>query len=349
MFPTDKIENWNVPARGIWGNVPEAQWNDWKWQMRNRIETRERLESLMPLSADERAGFAAAENRLAFALTPYFFSLMERENFSDPLRLQTIPRGGEGRVSEDESEDPIGEEKFSPVPGIVHRYRDRALLISTDRCACYCRYCTRSRLVSGARGNAFSPRLENALEYISAHGEIRDVLVSGGDCLLLSDEKIDALLGRLRAIPHVKFVRLGSRVPVFLPQRITPELCAILKKHGGVWLSIHANHPRECTRELATALERLSFAGVVLANQSVLLRGVNDDFETLRSLFHRLLQMRVRPYYLYACDKINGSAHFRVSVEKGRELIAKLRASTTGYAVPMFVEDTPERGKIVLA
>lgn len=330
--------------RGIWRDVPDADWNDWRWQMRNRITSVERLAELMTLTERERDGFAAARGRLAFALTPHFFSLIDRENPACPLRLQVIPRAEERIVSPGESADPVGEEKTSPVPGLVHRYPDRVLLISTNVCACYCRYCTRSRLVSGARGNAFQPDLEAAFRYIENHREVRDVLVSGGDFFLLSDKKIDEILSRLRAIPHVEFLRVGSRVPVFLPQRITPELCEILKRNGPVWLSIHVNHPRECSPATAAALERLAFAGVVLGNQSVLLRGVNDDPAVMRALVHKLLTLRVRPYYLYACDKINGSAHFRVPVSRGIEIIRSLRGWTSGYAVPQFVIDAPGGG-----
>lgn len=230
------------------------------------------------------------------------------------------------------------------APGIVHRYPDRVLFLVTDRCAAYCRYCTRSRLVSNAQDYNFHPELEAGLEYIEQHPEVRDVLLSGGDPLLLSDAKLEYLLKRLKGIPHVEFVRIGSRIPIFLPQRITPKLAQILKEQGPIWMSIHVNHPRECTRELKDACERLSYAGVPLGNQSVLLRGVNDSVQVMRSLLHRLLQMRVRPYYLYQCDLITGSAHLRADVAKGLEIIRGLRGHTTGYAVPQFVVDTPGGG-----
>lgn len=231
-----------------------------------------------------------------------------------------------------------------PVPGIVHRYPDRVLFLVTDRCASYCRYCTRSRLVSNAQSYDFHSELEQGLQYIAAHPEVRDVLISGGDPLLLSDAKIDALLGRLRAIPHVEFIRMGSRIPVFLPQRITPELAAIFRKHGPIWISIHTNHPKEITRELAEACERLSLAGVPLGNQSVLLNGINDTPEIMKSLVHRLLMMRVRPYYLYACDLIEGSTHFRAPIQKGIDIIRALRGHTTGYGVPQLTIDGPGGG-----
>lgn len=344
MFPQDHPDKRKSGRDGFWRDVPDSDWNAWQWQLRHRICTREALEALLPLSESEMRGLASTGHRLAFAVTPHFFNLIDHNNPNDPLRRQIIPDEAENRIAPDELGDPVGEEKHSPVPGLVHRYPDRVLLLVTDRCASYCRFCTRSRLVSGAGESRFLPQIEDAISYIAAHPEIRDVLISGGDPLLLADEKIDALLGRLRVIPHVEFVRIGTRMPVFLPQRITPELCEILKKHGPVWMSVHVNHPNEISRETAQALERLAFAGVVLGSQSVLLRGVNDDAATLRSLVHRLLQVRVRPYYLYACDLILGSAHWRVPVGKGLEIIRSLRGWTSGYAVPQFVIDAPGGG-----
>lgn len=343
MYPQDRRAYW-ASGEDFRSGVPAEHQRDWIWQMRNRFTDISQVEAQMTLTPQERKGFLAAKNRLAFAITPYFFNLIDKNDPLCPIRRQVIPVAEENIFGKDESADPLCEEKHMPVPGLVHRYPDRVLLLATDRCACYCRYCTRSRMVSAVRGNAFFPQLEAAFRYIAAHEEVRDVLVSGGDFLLLSDEKIDSVLGRLRAIPHVEFLRIGSRVPVFLPQRITPELCDILKRHGPVWLSLHINHPKECTQELAAAAERLAFAGVVLGNQSVLLRGINDDEETLRSLVHRLLMIRVRPYYLYLCDKINGSAHFRVPVARGIELIKALRGRTSGYAVPQLVIDAPGGG-----
>lgn len=343
MFPQDKRESWSG-GQGLWSKVPAEQWNDWTWQMRNRITTVRQLEELMTLTPREREGFLSAENRLSFAVTPHFFNLIDRENPLCPIRRQIIPSADENIFSPEESRDPVGEEKNSPVPGIVHRYPDRVLFLATDRCAGYCRYCTRSRLVSNASGYNFRPNLEAGFHYISEHSEIRDVLVSGGDFLLLNDEKIDYILSRLRAIPHVEFLRIGSRVPVFLPQRITPNLCKILKRNGPIWLSLHVNHPKECTQELADAAENLAFSGVVLGSQSVLLRGVNDDESIMRSLVHRLLMIRIRPYYLYACDPIIGSSHFRVPVVRGVEIIRSLRGWTSGYAVPQFVIDAPGGG-----
>lgn len=343
MYPEDQPSRWHS-GQGLWSKVARKDWNDWKWQLRNRITDLEGLSALLEPSAAEREGCRLAKTRMAFAVTPYFFNLIDRDNPNCPIRRQVIPNAAELDVQSCERVDPVGEETTMPVPGLVHRYPDRVLFLVTDRCASYCRYCTRSRMVSDARGYHFHPQFEQALDYIAGTPQVRDVLISGGDALLLSDSKLDYLLGRLRAIKHVEFVRIGSRVPVFMPQRITAELCRVFKKHGPLWLSIHVNHPRECTRELAKACERLAYAGVVLGNQSVLLKGINDTVDVQRSLVHRLLQMRVRPYYLYQCDLITGSGHFRTDVRTGMDIIHGLRGYTSGYAVPQFVIDAPGGG-----
>ncbi len=343
MAYIDDRSTW-FEGQGLWQHVPESDWKDWTWQLKNRLTKLEDLERYMVLTPDERAGVLFAGQKLAMAITPYFFNLIDRNNPHCPIRLQMIPRAGEGVLHAEEMLDSLGEDEHSPVPGLVHRYPDRVLFLVTDRCASYCRYCTRSRLVSNAQDYNFHPEYEQGLRYIESHPEVRDVLLSGGDPLLLSDRKLDHLLGRLRAIKHVEFIRIGSRIPVFLPQRITPELCGILKKHGPIWMSIHVNHPKEATAELRDACERLAFAGVPLGNQSVLLKGVNDDAEIMKSLVHRLLRMRVRPYYLYQMDLITGGAHFKVDVRKGLEIIEALRGHTTGYAVPQYVIDAPGGG-----
>jgi lysine 2,3-aminomutase len=331
-------------GQGLWQHIPESDWRDWGWQLKNRITTTAQLEQLMHLTPDEKAGCEHANHKLALAITPYFFNLIDRSDPSCPIRKQVIPRINEMVISEEERLDSLGEDEHSPVPGLVHRYPDRVLFLVTDRCASYCRYCTRSRLVSNAQDYNFHPEYEQGLRYIEAHPEIRDVLLSGGDPLLLSDRKLEHLISRLRAIKHVEFIRIGSRIPVFLPQRITPGLCEVFKKHGPIWMSIHVNHPREVTVELREACERLSFAGVPLGNQSVLLKGVNDDLEVMKALVHSLLRMRVRPYYLYQMDLITGGAHFKADVQKGIEIIRGLRGHTTGYAVPQYVIDAPGGG-----
>lgn len=336
-------EHW-YSGQGIWSDVPAEDWSKWAWQLRNRITTIDQLEEHMVLTPAERRGILHASNKLALAITPYFFNLIDREDPDCPIRRQVIPNEGERITSPEEMLDPVGEDSHSPVPGLVHRYPDRVLFLVTDRCASYCRYCTRSRLVSNSQGYDFHPQYEQGLAYIESHPEIRDVLLSGGDPLLLSDYKLDYLLGRLKAIPHVQFVRIGSRIPIFLPQRITPALCDIFRKHQPIWMSIHVNHPRECTEELKAACDRLANAGVPMGNQSVLLRGVNDDAEIMKNLVHKLLMMRVRPYYLYQCDLITGSRHLRTDVAKGIEIIRALRGHTTGYAIPQYVIDAPGGG-----
>ena len=343
MSYTENRDFW-FSGQGLWSHVPADQWQDWGWQLKNRITTLEQLEALMTLTPEEYEGCRHANHKLALAITPYFFNLIDRNDPLCPIRKQVIPRAGEMVQAAEELLDPVGEEHTMPVPGLVHRYPDRVLFLVTDRCAAYCRYCTRSRLVSNAQDYNFHPEYERGLRYIEEHPEVRDVLLSGGDPLLMSDRKLDHILGRLRAIKHVEFIRIGSRIPVFLPQRITPELCEVFKKHGPIWMSIHVNHPTECTQELREACERLSYAGVPLGNQSVLLRGVNDDAEVMKALVHRLLRMRVRPYYLYQCDLITGSAHFRADVRKGIEIIEALRGHTTGYGVPQYVIDAPGGG-----
>jgi len=343
MYPEDKLSNW-YRGQGLWADVAKSNWNNWVWQLQNRIATTTQLKQYMTLTEEENAGCQYADHKLAVAITPYFFNLIDREDADCPIRRQVIPRGEEMITAPEEMLDPVGEEKTMPVEGLVHRYPDRVLFLVTDRCATYCRYCTRSRLVSNAQDYNFHPEMENGLKYIEEHKEVRDVLISGGDPLLLSDKKLNYLLTRLRAIEHIEFIRIGTRIPIFLPQRITPELCDILKNHGPIWMSIHANHPKECTWEVKEVCDQLSFAGVPLGNQSVLLKKINDNVEVMKSLIHRLLMMRVRPYYIYQCDLITGSSHLRSDVQTGIKIIEGLRGHTTGYAVPQFVIDAPGGG-----
>jgi lysine 2,3-aminomutase len=325
--------------------VSDANWNDWRWQLKNRITTVEQLEKFMPaLTPEERAGTILANTKLALAITPYFFNLIDPADENCPIRWQVIPRIEETNTAIWEMTDPCGEDSHSPVPGLVHRYPDRVLFLVTDRCASYCRYCTRSRLVSNAAGYDFHPEFDRQIEYIREHPEVRDVLLSGGDPLLFNDEKLEFLLSRLRAIKHVEFLRIGTRIPIFLPQRITPELCAMLKKFHPLFISIHTNHPRELTTEVREALGRLADAGIPLGNQSVLLRNVNDNLTVMRALVQKLLLCRVKPYYIYQCDPISGSAHLRASIRKGLEIMDGLRGHTTGYAVPQYVIDAPGGG-----
>lgn len=324
----------------------DAEWLDWRWQIRNRIKTLAELDRIFVLSSDERDAVARRSGALPMGVTPYYASLLSLDNPSQGLRRTHIPVGDEFLKTPGEADDPLGEDHDAAVPGLVHRYPDRVLFLATGFCSTYCRYCTRSRMVGEPGGEyKFSKaQWESALQYIAAHPEIRDVLISGGDPLTLSDDRLDYLLGRLRSIEHVEFIRIGSKVPVVLPMRITPSLTAILKKYHPLWMSIHFTHPDELTPEVTEATARLADAGIPLGSQTVLLKGVNDDISIIKPLMHGLLKRRVRPYYLYQCDPITGSAHFRTPVSKGLEIIEGLRGFTTGYAVPQFVIDAPGGG-----
>jgi lysine 2,3-aminomutase len=331
-------------APGFWPATNPVDWNDWRWQLKNRISRLDTLEKHLNLTPEERGGVILSGSKLAFAVTPHFFNLIDPHDPDDPIRRQVIPRIEEMSRTPREVADPCAEDSHMPVPGLVHRYPDRVLFLVTDRCASYCRYCTRSRVVSGAGEQELHTNFAGAIDYLKSHREVRDVLLSGGDPLLFSDERLEHLLVQLRSIEHIEFLRIGSRVPIFLPQRITPELCGMLKKFHPLWMSIHANHPRELTIEVKEALERLADAGIPLGNQSVLLDGVNDSVEVMRALVHKLLRCRVRPYYLYQGDLVYGTSHLRSSVAKGIEIIRGLRGHTTGYAVPQFVIDAPGGG-----
>lgn len=324
----------------------ESEWNDWRWQMRARIRSLAQVERLFRLSPDERAALEQHKTGLPVGITPYYASLMGLDDPSEPLRRTHIPVGQEYLKTSGEADDPLGEDHDTSVPGLVHRYPDRVLFLTTGTCSTYCRYCTRSRMVGQAGGEyQFSTRQwEQALAYIEAHTEIRDVLLSGGDPLTIADEKLDYLLGRLRAIRHVEFIRIGTKIPTVLPMRITRDLVRVLKRHHPLWMSIHATHPSELTPEATEAYGRLADAGIPLGSQTVLLKGINDSVETMKALNHGLLKRRVKPYYLYQCDPITGSSHFRTPVTKGLEIIEGLRGHTTGYAVPQFVVDAPGGG-----
>lgn len=322
----------------------KEQWDSAEWQLRHSFCTAEQFASVLRLDDDEKHALAQAGTRLGVRVTPHFMSLINPEDSRDPLRLQVIPRSAELETHEEEMTDPCGEEKDMVVPGLVHRYPDRVLLLCTDRCATYCRYCTRSRLVSGAGREHLHTNLDAALDYIRNHAEVRDVLLSGGDPLLLSNERLDHILTSLRTIPHVELLRIGTRAPIMLPQRITEELCSMLRRHAPLFISIHCNHPRELAPAAEQALGKLADHGLPLGNQSVLLRGVNDNETTMKQLCHRLLQCRVKPYYLYQCDLAPGTRHFRTTIRQGLSLISRLRGFTSGYAVPQYVVDAPGGG-----
>jgi lysine 2,3-aminomutase len=323
--------------------VTAAEWNDWRWQSRHRVTGLERLECVLELTASERRAFEGGA-MLPVGVTPYYLSLVDPRDKGDPLRRTIVPTANELRRFPGETDDPLGEDAHMAAPGVVHRYPDRVLFLVLDFCSTYCRYCTRSRVVGHGEIVPSRERLEAGLDYIRRHPEIRDVLLSGGDPLALSDERLEWILAELRRIPHLQFLRIGTKMPAVLPQRITPQLVRMLRRYHPLWMSIHFMHPNECTPESYRACARLADAGIPLGSQTVLTRGVNDDVDTMRSLVHHLLMMRVRPYYLYQCDPISGSAHFRTPVEKGLEIIAGLRGHTTGYAVPTYVIDAPGGG-----
>jgi lysine 2,3-aminomutase len=331
--------------RRFYPNVFASQWNDWHWQLRNRIRSLDQLARILDLSVDEMAAIQRRTGTLPLAITPYYASLLDPGNPSQPLRRTAVPVNDEYVRSPGEAEDPLGEDHDSPVPGLVHRYPDRVLFLVTSFCSTNCRYCTRSRLVGTESGQTgVYQRWERAVEYIERTPAVRDVLISGGDPLTLSDEKLEWLLARLRAIKHVEIIRIGTKVPVVLPQRVTPQLVRMLRRYHPLWMSVHFTHPDELTPEVQAACARLADAGIPLGSQTVLLAGINDSVDTMKELVHGLLRIRVKPYYLYQCDPILGSAHFRTPVSRGLEIIQALRGHTTGYAVPTYVIDAPGGG-----
>jgi len=336
--------------RRFFNEVSEAEWNNWHWQLRHRITSLNELERFLSLSEEEREAGFHRDAIFPVAITPYYLSLLEKDNPGQALRRSVIPVKKEYLHAPEESEDPLGEENDSPLHGLVHRYPDRVLFLVTDYCSTYCRYCTRSRMVGKRLGHRFNPaRWQAGLDYIEATPSVRDVLLSGGDPLTLSDDRLEWLLSRLRRIPHVEIIRIGTKAPVVLPQRITSGLVRMLKRYHPLWMSIHFTHPDELTPETQSACQRLADAGIPLGSQTVLLAGVNDRVDTMKQLYHGLLKNRVKPYYLYQCDPIVGSGHFRTPVEKGLEIIRGLRGHTSGYAVPTYVIDGPGgAGKIPL-
>jgi lysine 2,3-aminomutase len=322
-----------------------SEWNDWHWQLGHRITCASELKRFITLSADEEAALSSHEGLLPLAITPYYLSILDRDDPEHPLRRTVIPVSAELVRSSCESEDPLSEEDNSPVPGLVHRYPDRVLLLATGFCSVYCRYCTRSRIFSGhGKGYVNACQWEQAIQYIRQNPCVRDVLISGGDPLTLENSQLEYLISEIRRIPHVEIIRLGTKVPVVLPHRITLPLTRMLKKYHPLLMSIHFTHPKELTNEAKEACNRLADAGIPLGSQTVLLKGINDNTETMKRLFHGLLKLRVKPYYLYQCDPIVGSAHFRTSVTKGVEIIASLQGHTSGYAVPRYVIDAPGGG-----
>jgi lysine 2,3-aminomutase len=318
-------------------------WNDWKWQLRNAITSIEDLKKIMKLSEKEIMAINNLKGRLPLRITPYFASLIYDSKYSDPLRRNVVPVVEELLQQSTEQADPLHELSYSPVKGIVHRYPDRVLFTVTQVCSNYCRYCTRSHSV-GQFSRLSRQDFEKAFNYIANHKEVRDVLISGGDPLTLNDGALDYILSNIRRIEHVEIIRIGTRVPVVLPQRITDDLIKLLRKYHPLFISLHFSHPSEITNECAKACIKLADGGFPLGSQTVLLKGINDNVPTMKELMHKLLKIRVRPYYLYQCDLIPGSRHFRTTVKKGLEIIKGLRGFTSGYAVPTFVVDAPGGG-----
>jgi lysine 2,3-aminomutase len=326
-------------------NTSNAEWQDWRWQLKHRFRTESDLRRILSLSENEALALGSVSFALPVAITPYYASLLDPNDPEQPLRRTVVPTCQEFLRSPGEEADPLHEEGHTVRPGLVHRYPDRVLFLLTDHCSVFCRYCTRSRLVGKDSETSLSHRTwQAALDYISEHPEVRDVLLSGGDPLTLPEKELDWLLSRLRAIPHVELIRIGTKVPIVLPQRVTPELTSMLSNYHPLWISVHVTHPDELTEDSTEALTRLANAGIPLGSQTVLLRGINDAPETLRQLMHGLVRRRVKPYYLYQCDPILGSSHFRTKVKRGLELIGSLRGHTTGYAVPTYVIDAPGGG-----
>ncbi len=348
LFPipedSEKIEGPKATIPSAWKGVSEREWNDWRWQLRHRVTTLEQLREILELTSEEMEGIERSKGRLALAVTPYFVSLMDPLNPNCPVRRQAIPRMEEFHVAKSDMVDPCGEDKDSPVPGLVHRYPDRVLLLVTDQCAAYCRYCTRRRLVGAHEKSITQGNFEEALKYLRSHRRVRDVLLSGGDPLLLENERLEEILSRLRAIPHLELLRIGTRAPVTLPQRVTPGLVRMLKKYHPLMMSIHFTHPKEITDAVRRACGELADAGIPLGSQTVLLKGINDKPYIMKKLVHELLKIRVRPYYIYQCDLAVGTEHFRTSVATGIQIIEKLRGHTSGYAIPTYVIDAPGGG-----
>ena len=328
----------------LWKDVALEDWETYRWQMANRIQTVEQLRQVLHLTPTEERAVTRKSGRFIMGIPPYWAALMDPDDPMCPIRRQAVPVEDEYVLSPNDMIDPLGEDSHMPVPGLVHRYPDRVLLLVVEVCSMYCRFCTRSRVVGTTAGYSRPANIDTAIDYIRGHRKIRDVLISGGDPLTLSDERLDDVLTKLKAIPHVEFIRIGTRNPVTLPYRVTESLCSVLKKHKPVWMSLHFNHPKEVTPPVRKACGMLADSGVPLGSQTVLLKGINDRPAIMKKLFHELLKTRVRPYYIYQCDPVKGTAHFRTAVSTGLQIIEKLRGHTSGYAVPTFVIDGPGGG-----
>ena len=334
-----------ITKNGLFNDVPEDQWNDWNWQVANRATTLEDLDKYgIDLTDEERTGIKETLGRLRMAATPYYLSLINLEDVHDPIRKQALPTANELYFAPYEDNDPLAEDEYSPCPGLTHRYPDRVLLLVTDQCAMYCRHCTRRRFTGQNDTNVPKEQVVQCIEYIRNHSEIRDVLVSGGDPLMLSDNELEWIFSELRSIAHVEVIRFGSRIPVVCPQRITPSLCAMLKKYHPIWFNVQFNHPDELTPEAVKACAMMADAGIPVGNQSVLLAGINDCVYVMKELMNALVRARIRPYYIYNCDPSLGLSHFRTPISKGIEIMEALRGHTSGFCVPTFVVDAPGGG-----
>ncbi len=328
----------------FFGQVPDSSWNDWKWQFRNRITSIERLSQLMPLSTEEQAQIRLVIRRYPLSITPYYLSLINPDDPDDPVRKQAVPSILEIAMSAVGFEDPLAEKEDSVVPGLVHRYPDRALMVLTDICPMLCRHCTRKREWRYGGWVRTDAEIDAMVDYLRRNTSVRDVILSGGDPLTLSTEHLESIIIKVRAVKHIEIIRIGSRFPVVLPQRIDAELCHMLSRYGPIWLNTHFNHPREITPEAAAACDKLLRAGVPVNNQTVLLRGINDSVETITRLCHGLLKAKVRPYYLFQCDEVQGTEHLRTPVETGIKIMEGMRGFTSGLAIPTFVVDLVQGG-----
>ena len=345
--PALKLGPDGAPARSrrapYYADVPDGQWDDWRWQLSNRVNDLETFAQILELTDNEREGLGAPD-KFRVDITPYFISLIDPTDPDDPIRRQVMPLGDEQQAFTAMMEDSLREDQHSPVPGLVHRYPDRVLMLVTTQCASYCRYCTRSRIVGDPAQNFNTRDFEAQLDYLRRTPQVRDVLLSGGDPLTMSPKLLERVLRGLREIEHIEIIRIGTRVPVFMPQRVDDDLCAMLERYHPLWVNLHFNHPNEITPEVSRAVDKLSRTGIPIGNQSVLLAGVNDCVHIQRELVHRLVENRIRPYYLYQCDLVEGAGHFRTPVGKGLEIIEGLRGHTSGYAVPTYVVDAPGGG-----
>jgi len=331
----------------LWRDLPEEEWNDWRWQLRNRIATPDALRSIVHLTDEEEGAMRGVGELFRLGITPHYATLIDPDDPACPIRLQAVPRRAELAVADIERADPLAEDDHAPAPCIIHRYPDRVLFLITHECALYCRYCTRRRIVGDGEGTS-TAMIDAGIDYVRRTPAVRDVLISGGDPLAVSDSRLEYVIARLRAIEHVEIIRIGTRMPVVMPQRITDDLLAMLRRYHPIWLNTHFNHPFELLHpDARAAMERIADAGIPTGNQTVLLRGINDSAEVMKRLMHELVKVRCRPYYLYNCDLSEGLSHFRTPVATGIAIIESLWGHTSGYAVPTFVVDSPG-GKIPL-